>query len=133
MSIVVHRRGWRSAAITFVACIGLAMPLIARADDGGRATYRGRRVIDALAQLRREGLPIVLSSAFVPSTLVVKKEPRAGTSRQIAVDILAPHGLALTEGPGGTWLVVKKPPPTAGAAPAPPPAVGELGKQAPRE
>lgn len=74
------------------------------------APYAGRRVVDVLGELQAKGLVIIFSSSLVPDTLLVKSEPRAQIPRDIAVEILAPHGLALQEGPGRTLLVVRKPP-----------------------
>lgn len=69
--------------------------------------YQGRRVEEVLRQLQAEGARIMFSSTLVPSELRVKAEPRGRTPREIAEEILAPHGLALTDGPGKTWLVVR--------------------------
>jgi len=69
--------------------------------------YEGRRVADVLAQLQADGVRIIFTSSLVPSGLLVKVEPRTRLPRQLAAEILAPHGLALENGPGGIWLVVR--------------------------
>ena len=77
-------------------------------------TFQGRRLDEALRLLQQAGLPIVFSSGIVTPTMRVGAEPRATTPRQQLDDLLEPHGLKATEGPGGVILVVR-----AQALPAP--------------
>ena len=55
-------------------------------------TYAGRSVADVLRQFQRSGLPVIFSDDMVPPTLRVKSEPKATSPREIAIEILAPHG-----------------------------------------
>lgn len=108
--VVVHRRRWPLAVVGILAWILLVLSRPAHGEAADRARYKGQRVLDVLAQLQAEGVRIIMSSALVPSTLVVKREPRARTPREIASEILAQHGLALQKGPRAVWVVVKAPP-----------------------
>ena len=97
--------------------------------------YQGRSLTEVLQALQAQGLRIVFSSATVPRDSRVLTEPRAAAPRQQLDELLAPHGLEIREGPGGTLQVVraqvpvkKSRPPARGAnegrvvdAPAPPP------------
>jgi hypothetical protein len=97
-------------AVTFVCAPAVSL--------GGQATgrsyaayaaYAGRAVVDVLRELQAANLKIIFSSERVPSTLRVLREPRGANAREIARQILEPHGLVLEEGPGGTLIVVGKP------------------------
>lgn len=87
--------------------------------------FEGRPLAEALLSLQKQGLTIVFSSQLVRPEMKVFREPAAREPRRILDEILAPHGLAVEEGPGGVLIVV------AGAAP---PAVQgeEEGAPAPR-
>lgn len=108
--VVVYRRRWPLAVVGILAWLLLALSLPAHGEEADRARYEGERVLDVLARLQAEGVRIIMSSALVPATLRVKREPRARTPREIAREILAQHGLALQKGPGAVWVVVKAPP-----------------------
>jgi hypothetical protein len=98
----------RSALI----CVATAFLLTPAAGAGGpTGRYAGRPVQEVLRELQAAGLPILFSSQIVRADLVVREEPRAASLRQIAEEVLAPHGLALREGPNGTLLVVARPRP----------------------
>ena len=80
--------------------------------------YEGRPVADVLRQLQGRGAPIIFSTVLVTPDLRVKTEPRKDrTPREVAEEILAPHGLALSDGPGKTWVVVRAPKPAAPPSP----------------
>jgi len=101
---------------TGVCCIGFVMWLVGVAagatDQQSGNRYQGRAVQAVLRELQADGLRILFASTLVTPSQLVKAEPRARAPRDIAIEILAPHGLTLKEGPGRTWLVVR-------AAPAP--------------
>lgn len=115
---------WRTAIGS-----GVAMPIVlaglcllaavaeafGQAEAGAR-TYVNRRVADVLQELQTPEIRIIFSSELVPLTLRVKAEPRAADTQTLARQILAPHGLTLQAGPGGTFVVVIAP----RARPAPP-------------
>ena len=93
----------------------------------GSERYKGLRVAEVLRRLQDKGVRIIFSSDLVPPDLRVKKEPRTGSGlRDVAEQVLEPHGLTLTAGPRNTWIVVRKQsverraPPQAAAAPAVP-------------
>ena len=81
----------------------LAVPATATAQT---RTYGGRSVADVLQELQTSDLRIIFSSDLVPPTLRVTIEPTSQDRRQIARQILEPHGLTLQQGPRSTWLVV---------------------------
>ena len=64
---------------------------------------------DVLRQFQHSGLPIIFSDDMVPLTLRIKSEPKATRPREIAIEILVPHGLTLSDGPHGRLLVVRLP------------------------
>ena len=106
---------------TRVLGIAAVIVLSAVAAHGHQArTYAGRRVADVLRELQSPQLRIIFSSDLVPPALVVKAEPKAANPRDIAQQILAPHGLTLAPGPRGRLLVVTLNR-DAPAAPTPPP------------
>ena len=72
-------------------------------------TYAGRSVAGGAARAAASGLPLIFSDDLVPATLRVKSEPKACRPRDVAIEILAPHGLTLTSGPRDRLLVVKLP------------------------
>ena len=80
-----------------------ALPAIAQESR----PYQGRLLAEALQNLQARGLRIVFSSAIVGSDLRVFTEPRARSARQQLDELLAPHGLTVREGPGGTLQVVR--------------------------
>jgi hypothetical protein len=115
--------------IVLAAIVGLAALMCAPAHGGipQSREYKGRRVAEVLQELQTTGVQILFSSTLVPADLVVRSEPRPGGWRELAEQILAPHGLTVSDGPGTTWLVVRATTirPRPGAAPPgnrPPPA-----------
>ncbi len=71
--------------------------------------YAGRVVIEVLRDLTRQGLRVVFSTSLVRPTLRVAAEPPGPTLRDVLEQVLAPHGLVVREGPGGTLLVARAP------------------------
>ena len=71
--------------------------------------YVGRPVEDVLRELESADLRIIFSSDVVPPALRVKTEPKTRKPREIAEQILTPHGLMLRKAPRGTWVVVARP------------------------
>src|SRR5688572_25673760 len=61
------------------------------------AEYIGHRVSEVLDQLGREGLTFIYNTDSVPDTLIIAAEPHAVSGTALAIEILQPHGLALTE------------------------------------
>jgi outer membrane receptor protein involved in Fe transport len=79
-------------------------PALARA----RPPRAGQPLAEALEGLRQEGLRLVYSSDLVRPEMQVQADPASRAPRDIALEILAPHGLTLREGPAGTLLVVRR-------------------------
>jgi hypothetical protein len=102
-------------ALTIVFCLAAFVESAAQ-----KQVYQGRPVADVLQQLQREGVRILFSTSLVTPDLVVSSEPRPGTARDVAEQVLTPHGLTLSKGPGDTWLVVRAATirPRPGSAPA---------------
>jgi hypothetical protein len=73
-------------------------------------SYKGKLLVEVLQDLQNRGLPIVFSSAIVRPDLRVNTEPRAKSARQRLEELLAPYGLAVREGPGGTLQIVNAAP-----------------------
>jgi hypothetical protein len=92
------------------------------------AAYRDLTLEEALAKLSADGLEILYSSDVVKPWMRVEREPQATDSRALLTEILAPHGIAVADGPGGTLMLVREAPrtprhaaPGASSAPAPAP------------
>lgn len=66
----------------------------------------GQRLADALGELNRDGASLLFSSEIVNDDMRILEVPRSGTLMERARAILAPHGLAVQQGPGDRWLVV---------------------------
>ena len=78
---------------------------------GGQAEpkrYAGRAVVDVLSELQATKLKIIFSTELVPPSLRVDQRAARDRTREIALQILEPHGLTLQQGPGGTLLVVAR-------------------------
>lgn len=70
------------------------------------ADYAGRPLTEALTDLQSRGLDIFFTSNLVRPDMQVTAEPVATGLREILDELLAPHGLATTDGPGGRLVVV---------------------------
>ncbi len=113
---------WRTTA--FLLFLIHALPAAAAAQTG---KYAGRLVADVLRELQSEDLRIIFSSDLVLPSLRVNAEPKGRNPRELAQQILAPHGLTLQKGPSDTWIVVarssapeRQPPPARRPPPARP-------------
>ncbi|HEX6199925.1 MAG TPA: TonB-dependent receptor, partial [Thermoanaerobaculia bacterium] len=71
--------------------------------------YAGRELAHVLRALQRQGLPVVFTSELVRPGMTVAAEPAARDPRRVLEEVLAPHGLAVREGPGGVLVVVAAP------------------------
>jgi len=74
---------------------------------GDRPGYAGRRLVEALDDLRARGLALIYSSDLVRPDMVVTVEPTAGPPRRLLDQLIAPFGLQSRDGPGGTVLIVR--------------------------
>ena len=106
------QRGQRRAVLFILVALCRAGP--------SAAVVSGEPLAQALAELRREGLALIFSSALIDPSLTVKEDPGPGTPEEIAGRILAPYGLGLRAVRRNLFAVVKlSPSPPAAAAPQP--------------
>lgn len=106
------RRARRGLAAAFLSLVLLPAALAARPAVAAGGPYAGRPLAEVLVDLQAQGLTLVFTSELVRPGMIVAAEPAAIGARAILEEVLAPHGLAIEEGPGGVLVVV------AGAAPA---------------
>jgi hypothetical protein len=125
-----ERRFGRRGALALIAFVTLLAPGAAGAQMGAQVGDRtgarpeedaegslglaGRSLAEALHRLQELGLRIVFTSETVHPGMVVAAEPATSDPRQALDRILAPFGLAIESGAGGTLIVVDA------VAPAPP-------------
>jgi outer membrane receptor for ferrienterochelin and colicin len=98
---------------------------------------RGRRVSDVLDELRSAGLTFIYNTQIVPNDLRIETEPRAREGVELAREILAARGLALSQVAPGVFAVVAdasvgKRDDATRAAPAQPPQIEEVVVQTSR-
>jgi hypothetical protein len=67
---------------------------------------RGRRVSEVLDELRSAGLTFIYNTQIVPRELRIETEPRARGGVDLAREVLAAHGLALSQVAPGVFAVV---------------------------
>lgn len=67
---------------------------------------RGRRISDVLDELRSAGLTFIYNTQIVPSDLRIETEPSAHEGVELAREILAARGLALSQVAPGVFAVV---------------------------
>ncbi|HKZ73992.1 MAG TPA: TonB-dependent receptor [Steroidobacteraceae bacterium] len=110
------------------SCAALAAALCGQlAATASGAEYRDLTLEQALKQLKRDSLSILYSSDLVKPWMRVQSEPAPGDPRTVLRQIIAPHGLALTEGPRGHLMLVR-----ARSARAPPGAEGIANAEPPQ-
>jgi hypothetical protein len=71
----------------------------------------GMPLTEALLALEAEGIELVFSSRLVRPEMRVVAAPVSGDPRAVLDELLAPHGLAVAESPGGGLVVVTGGPP----------------------
>jgi TonB dependent receptor-like, beta-barrel len=69
--------------------------------------YSGRPLDDALRDIGKQGLHLVYSTETVPPSLLVQREPRAGTPLEVLEELLAQHGLEARRVSADTYAVVR--------------------------
>ena len=67
---------------------------------------RGRKVSEVLDELRSAGLTFIYNTQIVPSDLRIETEPHERSGVELAREILAAHGLALSQVAPGVFAVV---------------------------
>ena len=86
----------------------LALLLACLPGVASAAAYQGQTVERALEQLRERGIAIFYSSDLVKPWMRVEREPTATETRALLTQILAPHGIAVTDGPDGALILVRE-------------------------
>ena len=86
----------------------LALLLACMVGTAEAADYQGLTLEQALEQLRARGLPLFYSSDLVKPWMRVLREPAAIEARAQLAEILAPHGISVSEGPDGSLLLVRE-------------------------
>ncbi len=71
------------------------------------AQLQGRSVGDVLKDLRAQGLIFIYNDQIVPADLRVQAEPSAARGLELAREILAAHGLSLSEAAPRVYAVVR--------------------------
>lgn len=85
----------------------LLLSTFAAAAAAEASAYRDLPLEDALTRLRSGGLEILYSSDVVKPWMRVEREPQATDPRSVLAEILAPHGITVADGPGGTLMLVR--------------------------
>lgn len=75
----------------------------------------GMPLTEALLKLQARGLKLVFSSRVVRPEMTVRSKPSSEDLRSILDELLAPHGLAVEEGEGGSLVVIPRGGPGASA------------------
>jgi outer membrane receptor protein involved in Fe transport len=88
----------------------LLLTAFATAAAAGATGFRDLSLDAALAKLRSAGLEILYSSDVVKPWMRVEREPASSEPRAQLAEILAPHGIVVADGPGGTLMLVREPP-----------------------
>ncbi len=96
-----------AAAAAAAACAPLLLAMCWTAAVAEQSAYLGLSLEEALERLRSAGLAVVYSTDLVRPRMRVLREPVAADSRGALAEMLEPHGLAVTDGPGGTLLLVR--------------------------
>jgi len=91
-----------------IALILAVAPTLVLADSSSAPPFAGRSLADALRVLEEQGLALVFSDQLVRPEMRVLAEPTARRPREILDQLLAPHGLAAEEAPGGVWVIVAR-------------------------
>jgi outer membrane cobalamin receptor len=105
-----------AAAVALAACFAVPGPPAAAAavPQSPAATAAGEiaagmPLTEALLALQARGLELIFSSRVVGPELTVAAAPRSSDPRAVLDELLAPHGLAVEEGPDGSLVVVRGP------------------------
>ncbi len=71
--------------------------------------WHGRPLGEYISHLTGQGLKVIYSNDLVHDDLVVMVEPESNDSLASLREVLRPHDLIVTTGPGNTWLVIRDP------------------------
>lgn len=96
--------GRLAARVRMIIVLVVALPCAAFA----QSEYRNLTLEKAFEALQRDGLVILYSSDLVKPWMRVRDEPESDAPREILAEILAPHEIAIEEGPEGALLLVRR-------------------------
>jgi hypothetical protein len=107
------RRSFAPAAVALAVGLLAAGPAAPATPAGAAAPQiaAGMPLTEALLALEAEGLELVFSSRLVRPEMRVVAAPVSADPRAALDELLAPHGLAVAESPGGGLVVVTGGPP----------------------
>ena len=98
----------RGPARAIAGAVAVALLLaVAAARAVPPRSYLDLPLAEALADLQARGLRIIYSSDLVRPDMRVVQEPTASWLHDVLQQLLAPHGLMVRVGPGGSLLVVR--------------------------
>ncbi|HEY3176748.1 MAG TPA: carboxypeptidase regulatory-like domain-containing protein [Candidatus Polarisedimenticolia bacterium] len=100
------RAGRRAPSLLIILL--LSAGIAPAAGTGSNRFAVGRRLGEAIDQLRSQGLEVIYSSDLVRPSMRILAEPLATTSPEILWELIAPHGLETRVGPDGTLLIVRQ-------------------------
>ena len=69
--------------------------------------WKDQRLVDYIAWLVEQDVPIIYSSDLVLPEYTVKDEPVSNDPVEALSETLSPYGLTITDGPGGSFLITK--------------------------
>jgi outer membrane receptor protein involved in Fe transport len=101
------------------ANIALALSLLSAAMAALGSDFTGQSLEHALDELQARGLTVLYSSDLVKPGMRVVEPPTEQTPRALLEEIVRPHGIAITEAPGGLLLLTRAPTQLPGATIAP--------------
>lgn len=114
-------RGLRNGSLSRCPLIAATALLLNLGSIAAGAELAGKRVSEALDDLRSQGITLIYNTDIVPDSLRITAEPRPDTAENIAREILAPHDLTLKLVAPRIYAVVRAPSPTPAGRPAPAP------------
>lgn len=86
---------------------------------GAGPSWQGTPLRDYIASLQEQGLRVIYSTGLVREHYRVRSDPASADPEEALREVLAPFGLTLAEGPGGSLLVTRgEKPPAAEPKPA---------------
>lgn len=106
-----HPRFRVSRVFPRVAWLALSGFIVLATPAAAFGQTAGTPLVDFIAGLREQGLTIIYSTELVTPGLRILEEPTAPDPVGELRQVLAPHGLGIEPGPGGSWLVVRAPGP----------------------
>jgi hypothetical protein len=95
---------WGAAARIAVLTLLLAATAAAAAPI---RIQRGMSLADALRQFQQAGVNLIFTTRIVTAEMRITETPAGGDARAVLAAILAPHALALQNGPNGSLIIVR--------------------------